>query len=77
MSRVGITNVSATIPSGLLIGGKWVKGNGEKLDSVNPDTEEVIATVRRPAAPGPPDRSTPPKLTCRSRQPQRKMSILR
>lgn len=46
MSRVSITNVSASIPSGLLIGGQWVKGNGEKLDSVNPDTEEVIATVR-------------------------------
>ena len=47
MSRVSITNVSASIPSGLLIGGKWVKGNGEKLESVNPDTEEVIATVRQ------------------------------
>lgn len=47
MSRVSITNVSASIPSGLLIGGKWVKGTGEKLESVNPDTEEVIATVRQ------------------------------
>lgn len=47
MSRVSITNVSASTPSGLLIGGKWVKGNGEKLESVNPDTEEVIATVRQ------------------------------
>jgi len=45
-SRISIKGISPTIPSGLLIGGKWVKGRGEVLESVNPDTEEVIAEVR-------------------------------
>ena len=44
-SRINIKGISPTIPSGLLIGGKWVQGRGEVLESVNPDTEEVIAEV--------------------------------
>lgn len=45
MSRVSIEGTTHTIPSGLLIGGKWVQGRGEALESVNPDTEDVIASV--------------------------------
>ena len=44
-TRINIKGISQTIPSGLLIGGRWVKGRGEVLESVNPDTEEVIAEV--------------------------------
>ena len=45
MSRISISGSSYTIPSGLLVGGKWIQGHGETLESVNPATEEVIATV--------------------------------
>lgn len=45
MSRISIEGTTHTVPSGLLIGGKWVQGRGSALESVNPDTEEVIASV--------------------------------
>ncbi len=45
MSRISITGTSYTIPSGLFVGGNWVEGHGEVLESVNPATEEVIAKV--------------------------------
>lgn len=42
-----ITVAGVTIPTGLFINNEWVEGHGEKLESVDPSTEEVIATVRR------------------------------
>ena len=33
--------------TGLYIGGKWVKGRGEALTSINPATEDVIAEVSK------------------------------
>jgi hypothetical protein len=35
----------STIPTGLYIGGKWVAGRGERLDTLNPATEKVHGSV--------------------------------
>lgn len=40
-----ITVEGVTINTGLFINNEWVKGHGEPLETVNPATEEVIATV--------------------------------
>lgn len=42
-----ITVAGVQINTGLFINNEWVAGHGEKLDSVDPATEEVIATVSR------------------------------
>jgi aldehyde dehydrogenase (NAD+) len=34
------------VPTGLYIGGEWVKGNGEALETINPATEEVLGSVQ-------------------------------
>ncbi|BEI97363.1 hypothetical protein CcaverHIS631_0209520 [Cutaneotrichosporon cavernicola] len=41
-----ITVEGVTINTGLFINNEWVKGHGEPLETVNPATEEVIATVQ-------------------------------
>lgn len=42
-----ITVEGVTIPTGLFINNEWVQGHGEQLETVDPATEEVIATVSR------------------------------
>lgn len=44
MSSITINNVK--LHDGLLIGGKWVAGRGDKFETVDPATEEVITEVR-------------------------------
>jgi aldehyde dehydrogenase (NAD+) len=34
-----------TVKTGLFVDGEWVKGNGEKLETINPATEELLGTV--------------------------------
>lgn len=45
MSADKITVAGVEINTGLFINNEWLAGRGEALDSVDPATEEVIATV--------------------------------
>ena len=33
------------VPTGLYINGKWVQGNGDPLETINPATEESLGTI--------------------------------
>lgn len=41
-----ITVAGISVPSGLYIGGKWVRGHGEQLSTENPATEEELAVIQ-------------------------------
>lgn len=45
IDRISITQ-SISLPSGLYVNGQWVTGNGPHLDTVNPATEQLIATIQ-------------------------------
>lgn len=45
MSYPTFTLNDVAIPTGLYIGGKWVKGRGPPLETLNPATEQVHGTV--------------------------------
>lgn len=45
MSTFKIKNTNIELHSGLYINGEWVQGTGQALESINPATEDLIATV--------------------------------
>lgn len=45
MSDTTIKVKGISVPTGLYIGGKWVKGNGESLETINPATEESLGSI--------------------------------
>jgi aldehyde dehydrogenase (NAD+) len=53
MTKNTITVAGVELNTGLFIGNEWVAGRGAPLDSVDPATEQVIATVRPPPPPPP------------------------